>query len=55
MIQLSGRRMKRSNSSTAPALPAGVQILLSTLATLEQIPLSRLEQMADLLPTPDFC
>jgi len=54
LIRLSGRQMKRSKPYTAPALLAGVQILLSTLATLEQIPLSRLKQMADLLPSFDF-
>ncbi|MFN5199299.1 MAG: transposase, partial [Planctomyces sp.] len=54
LIRLSGRQMKRSKPYTAPALLAGVHILLSTLATLEQIPLSKLKQMAELLPSLEF-
>ncbi|MFO0223973.1 MAG: transposase, partial [Planctomyces sp.] len=54
LIRLSGRQMKRSKPYTAPALLAGVHTLLSTLATLEQIPLSKLKQMAELLPSLEF-
>lgn len=53
LIRLSGRQMKRSKPHTCLLL-AGLQILLSMLATLEQVPLSRLKRMADLLPSFGF-
>jgi hypothetical protein len=46
LIQLSGRQMKRNRPHTAPALLAGLWNLLSMLALLEHVPLSKLKQLA---------
>lgn len=50
LIRLSGRQMKRRQPFTAPALLAGLWVLLSTLELLKRIDLSKLTQLAILLP-----
>lgn len=51
LVRLSGRQTKRTRPHTAPALLAGLWILLSTLQLLHEINLSDLQQLtADFLP-----
>lgn len=50
LIRLSGRQMKRTAPHTAPALLAGLWVLLSMLELLEHVDLDRLKQLADALP-----
>ena len=46
MIRLSGRQMKRNKPHTAPALLAGLWVLLSMLALLEHYDLDALRHLA---------
>ena len=50
LIRLSGRQMKRDRPHTAPALLAGLWVLLSMLALLEHCDLDRLRTLATQLP-----
>jgi hypothetical protein len=45
LIRLSGRQTKRSRPHTAPALLAGLWVLLSTLALLEHCDLNHLRSL----------
>ncbi len=49
LVRLSGRQMKRQRPSTAPALLAGLWVLLSMLALLEQYDLRELKRLAKTL------
>jgi Transposase DDE domain len=46
LIRLSGRQMKRSQPHTAPALLAGLWVLLSMVSMLEHYPLHELKRLA---------
>jgi len=46
LIRLSGRQMKRCRPHTAPALLAGLWVLLSMLSMLEHYPLDELKRLA---------
>jgi Transposase DDE domain len=46
LIRLSGRQMKRSRPHTAPALLAGLWVLLSMVSMLEHYPLLELKRLA---------
>ncbi len=50
LVRLSGRQTKRKRPHTAPALLAGLWVLLSMLALLEHVDLQDLKQLAKLLP-----
>jgi hypothetical protein len=50
LVRLSGRQMKRDRPHTAPALLAGLWVLLSMLALLEHCDLDRLKTLATQLP-----
>ncbi len=50
LVQLSGRQTKRTAPHTAPALLAGLWVLLSTLALLEHLDLNRLQELANAIP-----
>lgn len=50
LIRLSGRQMKWGKPHTAPALLAGLWVLLSMLELLQQVDLKYLVQLAELLP-----
>ena len=50
LIRLSGRQTKRTNPQTAPALLAGIWVLLSMLALLEHYDLDELRRLADRIP-----
>lgn len=50
LVRLSGRQTKRSRPHTAPALLAGLWVLLSMLALLEHCDLDRLKALAAQLP-----
>ena len=50
LIRLSGRQTKRSNPHTAPALLAGLWILLSMFALLEHYDLNQLQKLANAIP-----
>jgi hypothetical protein len=50
LVRLSGRQMKRKRPSTAPALLAGLWVLLSMLALLENYDLDKLIRLAARLP-----
>ncbi len=50
LIRLSGRQMKRGRPHTAPALLAGLWVLLSMLNLLEHISLDRLQAIAAAFP-----
>lgn len=52
LVRLSGRQTKRKRPHTAPALLAGLWVLLSMLALLEHYDLRDLKQLAKLLPFP---
>jgi Transposase DDE domain len=47
LIRLSGRQMKRKRQHTAPALLAGLWVMLSMLALLEHYDLDELRRLAD--------
>lgn len=47
LVRLSGRQMKKTKRHTAPALLAGLWVLLSMLALLEHTDLSELKRFAD--------
>ena len=53
LVRLSGRQTKRSRPHTAPALLAGLWVLLSMLALLEHYDLDRLRTLAAQLPYYD--
>jgi hypothetical protein len=53
LVRLSGRQTKRHRPHTAPALLAGLWILLSMLALLEDYPLSDLKRLAAQIPYLD--
>ena len=50
LIRLSGRQTKRKRPHTAPALLAGLWVLLSMLALLEHYDLDRLKALASRIP-----
>jgi hypothetical protein len=50
LIRLSGRQMKRTRPHTAPALLAGLWVMLSMLALLEHYDLDALRRLADRNP-----
>jgi DDE family transposase len=50
LIRLSGRQMKRTRPHTAPALLAGLWVMLSMLALLEHYDLDDLKRHADRIP-----
>jgi DDE family transposase len=50
LIRLSGRQMKRKRPNTAPALLAGIWVLLSMLALLEHYDLNGLRKLAARIP-----
>jgi Transposase DDE domain len=50
LIRLSGRQTKRKRPHTAPALLAGLWVLLSMLALLEHCDLDHLKTLADRIP-----
>jgi hypothetical protein len=50
LVRLSGRQTKRSRPHTAPALLAGLWVLLSMLALLEHCDLDRLKTLAAQIP-----
>ena len=50
LIRLSGRQMKRTNPHTAPALLAGLWVMLSMLTLLEHYDLDDLRRLADTIP-----
>lgn len=50
LIRLSGRQMKRKRPNTAPALLAGIWVLLSMLALLEHYDLDELRKLAARIP-----
>jgi len=47
LIRLSGRQMKRSRPHTAPALLAGLWVLLSMVSILEHYPIHKLKRLAE--------
>jgi len=53
LVRLSGRQTKRANPHTAPALLAGLWILLSMLALLDHYDLDQIQILADHLPLRD--
>jgi hypothetical protein len=53
LVRLSGRQMKRNRPHTAPALLAGLWVLLSMLALLEHFPLRDLKRLAAQVPYLD--
>jgi hypothetical protein len=53
LVRLSGRQMKRTRPHTAPALLAGLWVLLSLLALLEHYDLRHLKRLATQLPFRD--
>lgn len=53
LVRLSGRQTKRRRPHTAPALLAGMWVLLSMLALLEHCDLDRLKALATQLPYRD--
>jgi hypothetical protein len=53
LLRLSGRQMRRDTPATAPALLAGMWVLLATLDALEQYSIEELKQMAR-VAVPDF-
>lgn len=53
LVRLSGRQMKYGRPFTAPALLAGLWVLLSMLAMLEHYDLSELKRLADKIPYRD--
>lgn len=50
LVRLSGRQTKRTTPHTAPALLAGLWVLLSMLEMLEHIDLNRLKELATAIP-----
>lgn len=50
LIRLSGRQMKRTRPHTAPALLAGLWVMLSMLTLLEHYDLDDLRRLADAIP-----
>ena len=50
LVRLSGRQMKRRRPHTAPALLAGLWVLLSTLALLEHCDLRQLKRLVAKIP-----
>jgi len=50
LIRLSGRQMKRTSPHTAPALLAGLWVMLSMLTLLEHYDLDDLRRLADTIP-----
>jgi hypothetical protein len=50
LVRLSGRQMKRGRRHTAPALLAGLWVLLSMLSLLEEYDLDQLKRLASRLP-----
>src|SRR5437879_4946785 len=50
LVRLSGRQTKRKRPHTAPALLAGLWVLLSMLALLEHYDLDRLKALASRIP-----
>jgi hypothetical protein len=50
LVRLSGRQTKRTTPYTAPALLAGLWVLLSMLELLEHVDLSRLKELAEAIP-----
>jgi hypothetical protein len=53
LVRLSGRQTKRSRPHTAPALLAGLWVLLSILELLEHYDLRRIRTLAKLIAWPD--
>jgi hypothetical protein len=53
LVRLSGRQMKYGRLSTAPALLAGLWVLLSMLTLLEHYDLNDLQRIADKIPYRD--
>lgn len=51
LVRLSGRQTKRKRPHTAPALLAGIWVLLSMLALLEHYDLRKLKQLANKIPS----
>jgi Transposase DDE domain len=50
LIRLSGRQMKRDHPHTAPAVLAGLWVLLSMINLLEHVSLDRLRELAATIP-----
>lgn len=50
LVRLSGRQTKRKTPHTAPALLAGLWVLMSMLELLKHVDLNRLKQLADQIP-----
>jgi hypothetical protein len=50
LVRLSGRQMKRGRPHTAPALLAGLWVLLSMINLLEHVSLDRLKEIAATIP-----
>lgn len=50
LVRLSGRQTKRTTPHTAPALLAGLWVLLSMLELLKHTDLERLKQLAEIIP-----
>lgn len=50
LVRLSGRQTKRKTPHTAPALLAGLWVLLSMLELMQHVDLERLKQLAELVP-----
>lgn len=53
LVRLSGRQTKRKKPHTAPALLAGLWVLLAMLELLQQVDLKNLLQLAKLIPYQD--
>jgi hypothetical protein len=53
LVRLSGRQTKRSRPHTAPALLAGLWVLLSMLTLVEHFPLQELKRLAAKIPYLD--
>lgn len=50
LVRLSGRQTKRTTPHTAPALLAGLWVLLSMLELLQHVDLNRLKRLAKAIP-----
>jgi len=52
LVRLSGRQMKRTRPYTAPALLAGLWVLLSMLHILDHYHVDELRRLAGIIPPP---
>lgn len=50
LVRLSGRQTKRATPHTAPALLAGLWVLLSMLELMQHVDLNHLKQLAEIVP-----